>query len=271
MSGRRGARPARREERAYRAYVSDEQRSPAGCIGGQTWHLCSLPGPNLEVPVVWFVLAAALVITGPAEEPVEKTAVVQAFRPAVSGGPKGPHYIRSAFFTGSEAGHDRSAVAQTLVTDARDATLVSPQAIVEIDTGKLKGEPGMLAWSPDGKTLYLQMLERDRKGAVTSTRHYVIGIAEKSTSGVDSQPAWVAKYWEWKAAPVSPATAAFKIVPSEREEVKHAVAPVGEMAKGGGAGGDGRVSPGSTVGEALSAAATAQTLHIWALTLNGET
>ena len=34
-SGRRGARPARREERAYRAYASDEQRSPAGCIGGQ--------------------------------------------------------------------------------------------------------------------------------------------------------------------------------------------------------------------------------------------
>ena len=28
-SGRRGACPARRAERAYRAYVSDEQRSPA--------------------------------------------------------------------------------------------------------------------------------------------------------------------------------------------------------------------------------------------------
>lgn len=34
--GRRGARPARREERAYREYVSDEQRSPAGCIGGRS-------------------------------------------------------------------------------------------------------------------------------------------------------------------------------------------------------------------------------------------
>jgi hypothetical protein len=34
-SGRRGARPARREERAYQVYGSDEQRSPAGCIGGQ--------------------------------------------------------------------------------------------------------------------------------------------------------------------------------------------------------------------------------------------
>ena len=27
---------ARREERAYRAYVSDEQRSQAGCIGVQS-------------------------------------------------------------------------------------------------------------------------------------------------------------------------------------------------------------------------------------------
>jgi SsrA-binding protein len=39
--GRRGARPARREERAYREYVSDEQRSPAGCIGGHSGSLIS--------------------------------------------------------------------------------------------------------------------------------------------------------------------------------------------------------------------------------------
>jgi hypothetical protein len=35
------------------------------------------------------------------KNPVKKIAVVQAFRPAVSGGPEGPHYIRSDFFTGS--------------------------------------------------------------------------------------------------------------------------------------------------------------------------
>jgi hypothetical protein len=44
----------------------------------------------------------------------EEIAVVQAFRPAVSGGPKGPHYIRSDFFTGSSAapinGNKRSLV-----------------------------------------------------------------------------------------------------------------------------------------------------------------
>ncbi len=34
-SGRQGARSARREERAYREYVSNEQRSEAGCLGGR--------------------------------------------------------------------------------------------------------------------------------------------------------------------------------------------------------------------------------------------
>ena len=158
-----------------------------------------------------------------------------------------------------------------LITDARDAVLVSPQAIVEIDTGKLKGEPGMLAWSADGKVLYLQMVERDRQGVVASTRHYVITIAERATTGVDSQPAWVRKYWAWKAGPASPAAAAFKIVPNEREEVKRAVAAVGELAKGGGAGGDGHGMPGSSVGEAMSVAANAQKVHIWELKIDSET
>ena len=39
---------ARREERAYREYVSDEQRSQVGCIGVQSWHLYSWTGPNRE-------------------------------------------------------------------------------------------------------------------------------------------------------------------------------------------------------------------------------
>jgi NAD(P)-dependent dehydrogenase (short-subunit alcohol dehydrogenase family) len=33
--GRRGARPARREEGEYREYLTDEQRRAAGCIGGR--------------------------------------------------------------------------------------------------------------------------------------------------------------------------------------------------------------------------------------------
>ena len=160
-------------------------------------------------------------------------------------------------------------LAQTIVTDAKDAALVSPAAIVEIDTGTLKGDPAMLAWAPDGKALYLQMLEHDRKGAVTSTKHYVIAVAEKTIANVSGQPAWVGPYWAWKAAPSSPAASTFKIVPNEREEVKHAVAPVGDLAKGG-AGADGR-NMGTSVGEAVAAQATAQKIHIWALKVDGET
>jgi len=168
----------------------------------------------------------------------------------------------------AKAGHYRNE-AQTHLADARDAGLDSPQTIVELDTGRLKGDPGMLAWAPDGNALYLQMIERDRKGAVTSTKHYVVAVAEKTITSVESQPAWVGPYWGWKAAPSSPAAAAFRIVPSEREEVKHAVAPVGDLAKGG-AGGDGR-NMGTSAGEALAAQATAQKLHIWALKVDGET
>jgi len=102
----------------------------------------------------------------------------------------------------AKAGHYRNE-AQTHLADARDAGLDSPQTIVELDTGKLKGDPGMLAWAPDGKALYLQMIERDRKGAVTSTKHYVVAVAEKTITSVESQPAWVGPYWGWKAAPSS--------------------------------------------------------------------
>jgi hypothetical protein len=167
----------------------------------------------------------------------------------------------------AEAGHYQP----TIVTDAREATLVSPAAIVEIDTSKLKGEPGMLAWAPDGASLYLQMNEHDRKGVVTETKHYVIAIAEKKSASVDAQPAWVGKYWAWKAAPESPAAPAFKIVPDERIETKNAVSPVGDLAKGGGSAGDGRAMPGTSAAEAVSAQATAQKIHIWSLKIKGET
>jgi len=51
---------------------------------------------------VWLVACLAMAATHDGEE----IAVVQAFRPAVSGGPEGPHYIRSDFSTGSDGLRD---------------------------------------------------------------------------------------------------------------------------------------------------------------------
>jgi hypothetical protein len=101
----------------------------------------------VESPILCFALAATLAVAGPAlQEPVTKIIVVQAFRPAVTGGPEGPHYDESA---------------QKPITDAREAALVSPETIVEIDTSKLEGDPGLLAWAPDAGGSHPHLRKRD--------------------------------------------------------------------------------------------------------------
>src|SRR2546428_2065192 len=85
-------------------------------------------------------------------------------------------------------------LAQQPSTDARQVALSTPQAVADVDLGKLKGTPSVLAWSPDAKDIYLQTVERNRSGAVTSTKHYMASIASKSIKSVGDQPAWAMKY-----------------------------------------------------------------------------
>ncbi|HEV2984671.1 MAG TPA: hypothetical protein VGX46_09790 [Vicinamibacterales bacterium] len=120
-------------------------------------------------------------------------------------------------------------------SDARQVTLSISQPIVEIDTAKLKGEVAQLAWSPDGTELYLQTSERDPRGNIKSARHYVVSPATKTIKGVDLEPQWASKYWAWKAAQASPASPAFKIdVTSRQETVRATAAPTGGvLARGG--------------------------------------
>ena len=83
--------------------------------------------------------------------------------------------------------------------DARQLALSSPQAVAEIDTGKLKGDLARLAWSPDGTEFYVQTVERDGRGAVKNARHYVVSAASKNVRSVNEEPAWASKYWSWKS------------------------------------------------------------------------
>jgi hypothetical protein len=159
------------------------------------------------------------------------------------------------------------------VADARDLSLAPAVPIVELDTGKIKGEPDKLAWSPDGSQLYVEAVERNRRGEATSTKHYLVSTGPKSIKGVDQPPDWAAKYWAWKAGQASPALAAFKIAVAQRQETKRATAAVSDLAKGGGASSDGggRGMPGSTAEEAAAASAMTQNLDIYALKIGSET
>jgi hypothetical protein len=155
-------------------------------------------------------------------------------------------------------------------SDARQLVLAAPQTIVDVDTGKMKGEPWRLAWSPDGSEMYVQTIERDRRGNVTSAKHYVVSVAAKAVKGVDQEPPWASKYWTWKSGQASPGAPAFKIAIESRDETVRATsAPTGGALARGGSAGDPNV--GSTSQDLASAAFQSQVKHIIALRLNGET
>jgi hypothetical protein len=161
------------------------------------------------------------------------------------------------------------AVAPAPVRSAADQTAVTgTAAILDLDMDKLKGEPGRLAWSPDGKDIYIQTIERDNRGAVKGTKHYVVSVAEKTIKSVDQEPEWASKYWSWKSAQMSPAAPAFRIKVDQRTESKRSTATPtgGDLAKGGVP----DPAAGSTVSDVASAASQTQNLNIFALKVQGE-
>lgn len=151
--------------------------------------------------------------------------------------------------------------------DARQLTLAAPQTIAEVDTNKMKGEVARLAWSPDGSEFYIQTVERDRRGAVKSTKHYMVSAA--GTKSIGEEPAWASKYWRWKSDRTSPSSAAFAIAAANREDVVRSTAAPngGVMARGGVA----DPNAGTTVADVASAAEQTQMQSIWTLKVKNET
>ncbi|HEY2904366.1 MAG TPA: hypothetical protein VGJ29_00595 [Vicinamibacterales bacterium] len=158
------------------------------------------------------------------------------------------------------------ALAAAPAPQATHVSVANPLPVVDLDMGKLKGEPWRLAWSPDVKEMYLQTVERDGHGTVKSTKHYVIALDSKSVKSVEQEPAWASKYWLWKSGQASPGAPAFKIRVDQRQEtVRSTAAPTGgDLARGG--------SPdpvsGSTLSDVASVANQTQTLGIYSLKLN---
>lgn len=143
-----------------------------------------------------------------------------------------------------------------------------PQRVLSIDTGKIKGEPLRLAWSPDGAVLFLMSAGRDHAGGVRPSRLFLVTIAKASLEGIDQEPEWASKYWMWKSAQASPAAPAFRIeVSRDRRTVRSVAAPTGGvLARGGTADPMG----GTTVSDAATAASTAQIEQVYTLKVRDE-
>ncbi len=129
-------------------------------------------------------------------------------------------------------------VPATLI-DVTTLKLGVPTVVVEIDTGKLKGEPRRLAWSPDGAVLYLQAGEGNPPQE--KLRHYTVRIDGGPVMPVESEPDWAAEYRAVKQDRTAPGLPSLGIEVDQRQEtLKSGMAPAGALDRTG--------SPESTAG-----------------------
>lgn len=149
---------------------------------------------------------------------------------------------------------------------ASSVKISDPLPIVEIDTGKLKGQPVRLSWSPDERQLYIQLVERQR--TLTSVTHALVTLSDRSIKKVDSEPGWSVKYWAWKSAQAAPGAPSVRITVDSRQElVRSTAAPRGgDLARGDPGGG----VAGTSTEDAVSAGNQTQMATKYTLRLKGE-
>jgi hypothetical protein len=149
-----------------------------------------------------------------------------------------------------------------------------PRQIVELDLGRIRGEPARLAWSPDDSELYFQTIQFDRSGNPTR-RHWILKLDGSAPSPIEAEPAWAGNYWVWKSAPAAPAAPAWKIdIDSRREVARAASAPRGGDLAGMGGDASARVGgddgSGMEVSDALAAANARAGIGINTFRLSGQ-
>lgn len=86
--------------------------------------------------------------------------------------------------------------------DVPSMAVAPPLTIAEVTRRGLHGEPGRLAWAPDGEQLYLQ--SRDGVGAAADIRHFALVLRTGALSTLDAEPAWAASYWHNKVTEAAP-------------------------------------------------------------------
>lgn len=152
----------------------------------------------------------------------------------------------------------------TAPLDASRLTVGPAMTIATIETGRIKGEPWRLAWSPDGQQFYVA--GRKVKNNAAELWHWIVDARSGSISETQGVPPWADKYWEWKAAQAAPGAPALKIaLDTQRKNQSATARPTGgALARGGVDGGGG----GMTMDEVANQ--TSQNVMTIDLRLKGE-
>lgn len=149
---------------------------------------------------------------------------------------------------------------------ADNLRFTEPATIVEIDLGKLKGQPSRLAWSADGSQLYLQTLEGAFGRPDAKLRHYVFATADGAKKDLQAEPEWAAEYWVAKSGQAAPhGPLKIELKSEQRRERTTSVPMGGDLARGGSS-----ISTGTAANDGVAAAYTSQTVPVHSMLLKGE-
>jgi hypothetical protein len=108
--------------------------------------------------------------------------------------------------------------------DAARLDLSAPAVVLRIDKDDLEGEPSRLCWSPDGRTLYLRAVVRDRWANERAT-HYAVDLAEGVLQPIAREPDWAVRCWLSKSGLAAPGDPVFRINVETRVEMMTATRP----------------------------------------------
>lgn len=167
--------------------------------------------------------------------------------------------------------------AQAATSIQATGIVVSPPTVVlEVDVGKLGGDPYRLAWSPDGSELYVQVAKSDKAGALKAKHFSARREPGAALKAIDAEPSWAVKYWTWKANRSAPERPTAQIeVESRQGIVRSTAAPMGGgLARGdpggGATGGLGSTGTGANPEDVASSAQQSQSVTTYLLRFKGE-
>ena len=110
--------------------------------------------------------------------------------------------------------------------------------------------------------IYLAAMKR--KDTATVLTHHLIDPKSGAVQKLDSEPAWAAKYWEWKSWKAAPGNPAFAItLDTQKKNESARPAHGGDLARGG-------VDPGGWLDRGRRAGQTSTNVQIITMLLKGE-
>lgn len=111
--------------------------------------------------------------------------------------------------------------------DVSSLAISLPQLVCQLDMNVLKGEVRRMSWSPDGRYLHVQTIERD------TLHDYIVALEDKAVSLAFGEPEWSSAYWTRKADLAAPGDPGLKIEVIEKHQRTRPAPFAGGFSAGG--------------------------------------